>query len=271
MNRFLQTRIGVAPALLCALITCVPQAHADDQTIRNADSEVWGSFGTSLFNYQESVAPPNIPDSDHGWQPSLAGGASYLTSQDFYFALEGSADFGNAAYTGSALIGPNSTTTPLQDTNREVVSSVDGKAGKAFALTNEVMLTPYVEAGFNYWHRDLGQSQQENFQNFDAQVGAMVQVSPIDKLVLTGYGSVGPTFAARMRSSGQNYDLGGSTMYKAGGKVAYGLTPRLDVFTTLDYEAFRYGQSPVLLDGSSEPGSRTQETTIRVGVGYHFK
>jgi hypothetical protein len=272
MSRLLQTRLGTAFVSFCALVAIASPARADDQTIRNADSEVWGAFGTSLFNYQEEIGAPNIPDSEHGWLPSLAVGASYLTSQDFYFALDGAANFGNAHYNGSIL----DTNTgffdiPFQDTTREVVSTVDGKAGKAIALSNEVMLTPYAEVGFRYWHRDLGQGQTENYQNFDAQAGLMVQVSPINKLVLMGYGSVGPTFAARMRTAGEDYYLGGSGMYKVGGKVAYGLTPRLDVFTTVDYDAFRYGESPLLADGSLEPSSKTEETTVRVGLGYHFK
>jgi hypothetical protein len=59
-------------------------------------------------------------------------------------------------------------------------------------------------------------------------------------------------------------------MYKFGGKIGYGLSKQIELFTTLDYDHFRYGQSPLAADSSSEPKSKTEDTTLRMGLGYRF-
>ncbi len=58
---------------------------------------------------------------------------------------------------------------------------------------------------------------------------------------------------------------------KLGGKVGYDLTQRFEIFTTFDYDAFRYGASAESAAGLYEPNSHTEETTERIGLAYHFK
>ena len=272
MNRRLHIAATTLCTALCTLVFLPSPAKADISSIRSSNSEIWGSVGGSFLNYKEQLYAPDIPDSEHGWTPTIGAGLDYMTNNNWYFALEGSVSFGDDQYNGSYY--DNNTgyyDIPAQTTTNETISKVDGKVGKGFALGSHVMLTPYAELGFRYWDRAIP-GNTEDYQNFDMLGGLMFQVAPINSLILTAYGAAGTTFGAQMKSSlsGDTYDLGNSGMYKLGGKIAYLFTPRWDVFTALDYDAFRFMQSPVQNDGSYEPSSKTEETTLRVGIGYHF-
>jgi hypothetical protein len=272
MSRYLQTNIRMAVIAVCALAFS-SQARADVQTIRSSDNAFWGSVGTSFLNYQETITSPSIPDSEHGWIPSFAAGASVLTNSNLYLSLDGSYATGDAHYNGAQVNTLTLAETPYQGTTRESISTVDGKIGEGFAFGNIMMLTPYVDLGFRYWDRNLGQGQVEDYQNFDALAGLMLQVSPTNRLVLSAYGSAGTTFSASMKASidGNTYNLGSAGVYKIGAKAGFDVTPRVELFTTLDYDHFRFAQSSLAADGYLEPGSGTEDTTARVGLAYHFR
>ena len=269
--------MGTALVAFCALVISAPQAKADIQAIRNSDSEVWGSAGMSLFNYAEQIYAPNIPDSEHGWTPTIDAGVDYMTNSNWYYAFEGGVSFGSDHYNGSIFdFNTNHYDIPFQGSTNETIGNVDGKVGHGFALGSMVMLTPYGELGYRYWDRSLGAGQDETYHNFDMLGGLMLQVAPTSRLILTGYGSAGTTFGGNMhaQATGDTYDLGNFAMYKFGGKVGFDLTKRWEIFTALDYDAFRYMKSPTVFNtnfSSFEPSSKTEDTTLRVGLGYHFR
>ncbi|MDR3424150.1 MAG: hypothetical protein P4M13_03600 [Alphaproteobacteria bacterium] len=268
MKRFFQTRLCGTFVVLCALTFGPMSARADIQTIRDSDSSVWGAFGPSFLNYKEPAEAPNLPDSEHGELPSLAAGLGYRGYKDLYFALEGSASFGDANYNGAYYYYP---TVPFTGTTHEKIATVDGKIGKGFVLGRGAMLTPYLELGYRYWDRNFGDGDVEDYQNYDTLAGLMLQISPTPRLILSAYGSAGTTFGGQMDASPYTFKLGDSGIYKIGGKVGFDLTRKLEIFTTLDYDHFRYGQSPTAADGSYEPNSATEDTTVRVGLGYHYR
>ena len=262
-------------SILGAFVAFAQPARADMATLRSLDNGVWLSAGTSLLGYQEYIPPSDgLSDSEHGWLTSAAAGASTLLggeghglANNLYLAGEGSISFGNANYNGAYI----NSSVPLHSTTNETITTIDGKIGKGFALADSAMLIPYVELGYRYWKRDLGGGQVENYQNFDTLGGMMLQISPIDRLLLSVYGSAGTTLAARMQSPTDDFNLGNAGMYKFGGKIGYGLTQHIELFTTLDYDHFRYAQSPILSDRYYEPSSQTSDTAWRVGLGYHFR
>ncbi len=255
-------------AFLC-LVTYA--AHADTSAIRSENNAIWIAGGESLFSYQESVTP--LPDSEHGWLGSVAGGASMMTNNNIYLDLDGSVNWGDAHYNGAYF---NAPATSLQGTTSESITNIDGKVGKGFPLGGMVMLTPYLDLGYRYWDRNLGAGQTEDYQNFDSLGGLMFQIAPISKLVLTAYGAVGTTFGSKMTTDSTDFDLGSAGVYKAGFKAGYLVIPKLEVFGTLDYDHFRYAQSQPQYDATingyaQEPGSHTEDTALRLGVAYHFK
>ena len=265
MRRVLPSGLYAAFAVFCVFAFMSCAAKADIQTIRSADSALWGSFGTSFFNYKESITP--IPDREHGWIPSCAAGMSNMTDSNLYIALEGTTTYGDAAYKGAEFYHP---TVPLQGTTSETISTVDGKLGKGFAFGSRTMLVPYAELGFRYWDRNLTGSQVENYQNFSFLGGTMLQVAPTKRIILSAYGAAGTTFAAQMKTGGHSYTLGNAGAYKLGGKLGFNLTPRVELFTSLDFDHFRYVQSGVVA-GAFEPSSGTSDTAWRVGLSYHLK
>jgi hypothetical protein len=273
MITYSKMRISGTLLSICALMLIPSTGRASIQTIRDSNTEIWGSVGVSLFNYQELISAPDIPDSEHGWNPSLAVGMDYMSLKgNWYFASEFSDTFGNAHYNGSALdFATGNYDIPVQGKTKESMDSLDAKFGKGVVLGRSIMLTPYAEVGYHHWGRKLNSFQTEDYDNLDVLGGLMLQGTPIRRLILTGYVSAGPTLAPTMKTSGQTYSLGSTAMYKLGAKIAYDVTKQVELFTALDYDAFRYTQSPAQADGSFEPTSKTEDTTLRVGVGYHFR
>jgi hypothetical protein len=254
-------------------VMAVP-ATADNQTLRSADNAVWLSGGGSFFNYKEPSVAPNLPDSERGELGSVAAGASVLGSgnalglaKNLYAAIETTGSFGDAHYNGAYFYYP---TVALQGTTSETIWTVDGKLGRAFPLGNVAMLIPYGELGYRYWNRDLGGGQTEEYQNGNILGGVMLQLSPAERWILSAYGAGGTTFAPQMQTDGTTYDLGLSGMYKIGAKIGFDVTPKVELFSTLDYDHFSYGKSSVIA-GAYEPNSHTEDTAVRVGAAYHFR
>ena len=248
-----------------------------DTALFRFNNTAWVAAGTSFNNYKETVSP--IPDSERGWLPSVAGGVDYMTNSNLYLSVDASGAFGNEHYNG-AVYDSNTNTydIPYQTRTNETVATVDGKVGQGFYVSNRVMLIPYGDLGFRYWDRDLGQGQDEKYQTMMALGGLMLEIAPTDRLVLSGYASGGTTFFNRMTTSGNAYQLGSAGVEKVGAKIGYDLTRKVELFTTLDYGHFHNGRSQnntEIINNveyiSDEPGSRTSDTTMRVGLGYHFR
>ena len=247
------------------LFASAGSSKADVQTIRSSNSAIWGSLGSSFINYKEPVTP--IPDSQRGWLVSGAAGVSYMTNSNMYFAVEGSVSDGDDRYRGAYYYYPN---VPLEATTHETVTNIDFKIGQGFALGRSVLLTPYFDLGYRYWTRELSAAQVEDYSHFAALGGAMVQVSPLDRLVLSAYGAAGVTMGPKMEADGDEYELGSAGIYKVGAKIGYNLTSKVEVFSTLDFDHFRYVKSGVV-NGSYEPSSFSNDTAVRFGMAYHFR
>jgi hypothetical protein len=251
--------------VVCALAFSPNAARANVGTISDSNNAYWASVGTSMLNYKESVQP--IPDGQRGWIPSVGVGGSYMGNKGLYFALDSSVSFGNDHYKGSLIATPS---VLHERTTQAVITTIDGKLGQGFILGQNTMIVPYVNVGFRYWDRKLSNLQVEDYQNFTVLGGAMLQYSPMDRLVLTTYGAAGMTLSAQMRTAGVTYDLDSAGIYKLGGKIGYNLTQRLELFTSLDFDHFQYVKSSVN-NGIYEPSSFTSDAAVRLGLSYHIK
>jgi hypothetical protein len=266
-------------AAFCALALFPASAKADIDTIRGSNTTVWGSVGAALENYKEPLTP--IPDSQHAWLPSLDAGIGYMGNlrniSNVYLAAEGSVSLGGDHYNGADYDSKTGKyDIPAQMNTHAIITEIDGKIGKGYAIGNCLMATPYLDLGFRTWDRNLGNGDSEDYRNFEALGGALLQFSPTSSLVISAYGAAGETFGAHMDTDNTNFSLGSMGIYKLGGKINYGLTPRFDIFTSLDFEHFRYANSPVEYDAVQngyyiEPSSFTDNTAVRIGVAYHFK
>jgi hypothetical protein len=240
--------------------TEVPENWNNDTSLFHFNNTAWGSAGTEFLNFKRYGLTGST--SDRGWMPSIEGGASYATHDNLYFELDGSDTFDNVTHHA-----------PVQTTVRETTYTADGKIGQGFYVANpSVMLIPYVDVGYRHWTRNNSNGATEQyFHNFATMGGLMVEATPNDRIFLAAYGAGGTTLGAQMTSGGDSYKLGSSGVYDVGGKVGFNLTQRIELFSTLDYLHFRYGQSSINSDNTVESSSATNETTVRVGLGYHFR
>lgn len=259
-------RVLAALLALTSLSSVAEGANRPDP-LKSANNEFWLAAGGTFLNYKEPLTPPNLPDSERDWLPSIAGGASLMMNKGFYLAADADLYFGDATYRGAYLATP---TVPLTSTTQETTYSVNGRVGWGFHMGQSLMFTPYVEMGMRNWRRELSAAQVETYNHFDALAGAMFQYAPTDTLVFTVYGGAGTTLNANMRYGGYTYKLGETLLWRAGTKIAYNISPRYEIFSTFSYQHFRYGQSPVQPNFTYEPSSFTNEATARIGFGYKF-
>jgi hypothetical protein len=277
--KFVQSNAAIAA--ICAVAFFPAIAKADVGTIIASNSEAWASVGAESLNYKEAVSP--VPDADRGVVPSFAAGVDYMTDSGLYLAGQATASFGGAGYFGATVDYPGAPEVPYEGNTHERIITIDGKIGQGFVLGPSAMITPYGDLGFRYWRRNLGDGDTEEYHHLAALAGGMLQFSPTNRLVFTGYGAAGVTFGTHMRDSyGINYSLGPAGIFEVGGKIGYDLTQRWELFTSLDFEHFRYVQSPQEADPvdsaiydepvtAQEPGSFTNETSMRLGIAYHLK
>lgn len=263
MRPTLKPGFGLVGFVFC-LLALPHAAKADLRSIYASNNAVWAAGGGSLLNYKESVTP--LPNSQHGWLPSFSAGAGYMGQNGLYLAVQGSLSDGNDLYHGSYQSSPS---VPIQATTHQTIASVGGKAGMAFALADALLLTPYVDVGFRFWRRELSENQIERYHHFEALAGALLQASPIERVVFSLYGAGGGTFGGRMKADADTYHLGSAGVYKAGARLGYAMTQRLEIFTSMDFNHFRYVKSGIV-NGAYEPSSGTNETAFRVGLSYHF-
>jgi hypothetical protein len=219
-------------------------------------------------------------DSEKGWVPgvqltgSVMGcwlGFQNVYAMARYTYLNGHTDY----WAGGGPV--------TRNVDGAVVSTGDFRLGKGFDVGTNWMLTPYVGAGLQQWDRDLSNAHgpfgyHEAYKHDYVGAGLLVQVSPISRLVLSANGLVGSTFDAKMVAT-QNggfpippwtFGLGSSVIYMAGLAADYALTANLHVNIGVDYVDYKYGRSAFNPFGFFEPDSRTQNWTVKGGLGWSW-
>jgi len=155
------------------------------------------------------------------------------------------------------------------------ISDYSLRWGKGFALDGAFMITPYGE---------LGRHEQQSKFHFDSTythswygAGTLVQYSPFSRLVFTANALVGRTFAAdydQNGPSGFSGSLGDSNLYKAGLSTDYAFTKNFHGNVGVDYTSFKYGSSATHRASNGRltwmPESQTDDTTLKIGIGYAF-
>jgi hypothetical protein len=246
------------------------------------DTQVW--YGPEIINpAPQGFGPAGVPlDGEKGWVPGLRATGAYMEEIGPICNLYVSGSFswinGHTNYWASA--GP-----ALSNVDGATVENSDVRLGIGFNVGPNGMITPYLGGGSRWWDRLLSGpfGYNEVYKHDYAGVGLLVQYSPAPRWVLSANGLVGGTFDASQVSSLTpegattvcvcTFPLGSSTIYKAGGSVDYAMTEHLHANAGIDYTYFKYGQSPVVVSGPFaflEPNSKTSDTTLSVGLGYHW-
>lgn len=302
---------AAAIAIAAALSNAAMAAEAPASTwgdIVNANNQVSLDFIDTNFNYEEfndtSRSPffgAGILDSEMGWVPGLSVSGSLMRNwfvDNIYLYGQFSWSRGKTNYTGSPSQ-PLFAAVPgvfgsLVGRDGAYITDFDFRSGKGFAIQPNVMLTPFLGAGWHDWDRRVNLG--ENYTNGYAGGGLLLQFSPFSRFVVSADGLIGGTFASHISVAGTpiaitatgaplqrgfSGPLGNSALFMAGLSGDYALTQAIHVNAGLDYVYFRYGESALYPAGclqavgaavgcAYEPSDRTSNLTLKVGLGYGF-
>lgn len=268
------TLAALAALSLSILLACRP-ALADMLDIRKADNGVTLDAGESYLDYAETASGSTL-DTEKGWLPTVGLGFGMLASQNapisnLFFRLDGRASIGSTTYDG-ALCDAFGDCTPYDSSTDDKIYTGTGEIGRAVELGPSLLLTPYAEIGYRYWSRNLKGigGYGEAYENWEGLGGLLLQYSPAQRWVLSLNGAGGTTFAASMKTFGETFSLGNAAIWRAQTKAGYRLTDHIELSLSAEYESFGYGASPVDARGYYEPDSTTHQTTVLLGVAYHF-
>ncbi|MDA8231542.1 MAG: hypothetical protein M0006_09405 [Magnetospirillum sp.] len=266
-------------ALTTALLSCAASASAfaGMNDIRSSDNAVFFSVGGSYMDYWETDATTGrTADSERGWLPTVRAGADVLASnqargplRNLYLHVDTSVSTGSTAYKGALLDG-----TPYSGTTNDTIWTTSGRIGRAFALGSQAMLIPFAELGYRRWDRDVGYT--EIYDNWSMMGGLLAQYSPVAKWVISASAAAGTTFDANMHANGPfnaEFNLGDELTWRVGGQVGYAVTRRLEAITSVELTRLGFGSSPAVATDQGyfyEPNSQTYQTTLMVGLAYHF-
>jgi len=260
-------------------------ALADTSDIKAANNQVGFQLVSTNVDYTETgdgvLTPSGTLDTEKGAVPGYA--LSISTMQDRwlgndYIEAEYDNSSGNTEYVGG-LIGPPATPYgSAVGTSGATLINYSARYGKGYMVRNEFMLTPFIELGHHEW--DRGANYGEIYTHNYFGIGALGQYSPVSRLVLSANAMTGSTFGSYITvNSGPGLNgfsgaLGNSSLYKVGAGADYAFAQDLHGEIGVDYTSFNYGISAVYPVGGGfvgwEPDSKTNYTTVKIGLGYGF-
>lgn len=242
------------------------------------------SISTNL-NYTETGngqlgSPTGTLDTETGPVPGRAYYLSEMVDVLFgndYFKVAYDQSSGYTNYIGGNLGPPSTPYGSVVSTSGAILTNYSVRYGKGFANQSLSMFTPYIEFGSHKWER--GVNYGEIYSNTYYGYGLMAQYLIANKLVFSVDAMYGHTTQSAITVTsgpqivGFSGALGNSDMYKVGASLDWAVAQRLHVTAGADYTTFNYGISATYPSGSSvawEPDSKTNYTTVRVGLGWGF-
>jgi hypothetical protein len=176
------------------------------------------------------------------------------------------------------------------------IQSLDSRIGRSFGLGSKMEMTPYFGIGIRHWTRDSSALPQggylENYRHSYLGGGVLLQFSPANRWVFSGYGFGGTTFDSHLDIPNYpvpqviprafTFTLGNDTMWMAGASLDQAIARHWHLNGGADWAHFNYGQSAsavgvvpvapgvVRLISVLEPDSRTLNMTVKAGLGFSF-
>ena len=256
--------------------SCAVQAGTDD--IKVANNQIGFQMVSTNVDYAETGgqngAAAGLMDTENGHVGGFSLWARLMKDEYFknsYFEISYTRHSGNTQYLGS-YIGSNQPYGSVESSDSATMNDYSVSFGKGFVLSSQVMLTPYLQLGHHQWDRGLG-SYSETYSNGYYGVGAMLQYSPVQKLVFTANALVGNTYSSNIDTTTADLpsaNLGNSSLTRFGVAVDYAFNNRVHVNAGYDRTRFNYGISGVNAYGYYEPNSSTAYNTFSVGLSYAF-
>jgi hypothetical protein len=221
------------------------------------------------------LPPGTFVDSEKGWSPGIGIKASVMRDWflgNDYLSVEASYSKGRTDYMQGPALGV------VYQTHDAEFTDFAFRWGKGFAVSPNVMITPFVEYGYHQWVRSVNAG--ETYEHQYAGGGVLLQYAATQALVLGASGFVGSTIDPNISIAANpganlavdNLGLGTSLIWRVGGSFDYALTRAWHVSGSVDYTDFRYGASTTVpaLGPGYEPMSKSFVTTAKLGIGYSW-
>ncbi|HUN50713.1 MAG TPA: hypothetical protein VMU42_06335 [Candidatus Sulfotelmatobacter sp.] len=266
-------------ALAAAGLAWPVAAPADMYDLRQSDNDIAVETGVTRFQYRETVGG-SVLDSEKSYLPTVTLSGRILTDaqapgllQNLYLELHEQGAFGTANYVGSLQDG-----TPFDGSTSERILNFSARFGHGFEIGGNAMLVAFGDIGYRDWSRNLQGpgGYGEEYGNTEAMAGLLGQISPLPRLVLSLEGAGGLTFRSSMTAGAPfnaTFDLGSEPTWRTGGRIGYAITKSLEITGSADYTRLKFGASRLVdtaVGPAFEPDSSTQETTVQLGLAYHF-
>jgi hypothetical protein len=263
------------PLAFVGLLALVPAANAGDFDILNSNNQIAAQFVATNFDYLETFGGTKL-DSEGGWVSGVGGSFTWqghLITNNLYFNAQYSYINGKTDYVGSFQGG---TYGSVRQKDGATVNDFDVRIGKGFEIQPNFQLTPYFGVGYHDWQRAVNTG--EEYSHAYVGAGLLVQWNPLARLVLSAHGLVGGTFDSQVIVHtipgpggivGSTLALGGADTERVGLSGDYAVTSHIHLNAGVEWVHFSYGKSNPDPTGTYfEPDSRTNNTTVKVGVGY---
>jgi opacity protein-like surface antigen len=270
--------------MVIAGLSGISSAIADTSDIKTSNNQVGFQLISTNVDYTETGngilgSQTGTLDTERGPVPGSAVSISAMKDLwlgNDYIEAEYDHSSGYTEYVGG-LLGPSPTPYgSVVSTSGATLTNYSARYGAGYMVRDSFMLTPYAEFGHHEWDRgvNLGELYTHNYYG----IGALGQYSPASGLVLSAnatfasYITVNPTPGPG--GGGFSGSLGNSVLYRIGAGADYAFAQNLHGTIGVDYTSFSYGISAVYPVGGGyvawEPDSKTNYTTVRIGLGYGF-
>lgn len=254
-------------------------ALADTQALVNANNEIGIAAMGSLTNYQENVTP-GPSDTESGWTPGVMAKGSYMGSvagvRNLYSQVKLTYATGPIAYMGAVFNPSTGAVSPYDATDRSAMYRVTGRIGKGFSLDSNLMVTPYVAAGYQHWNRHLvgPYGYTEDYSSPLFGLGVKGQYALNASLVLGVNAEYLAVAGGRMTPNLYQGALGTAHFGTTGEEVLgvdadYRLLQHVHLFGGVGYTHYNY-TGGLLRHGYYEPSSATNLFEADAGVAYAF-
>lgn len=273
--------------MVVAGLSGISAAFAGTSDIKVSNNQLGFQLISTNVDYTETGngilgSRTGILDTERGPVPGSAVSISAMKDWwlgNDYIEAEYDQASGYTEYVGGYLSPP----TPygsVVGTSGATLTNYSARYGTGYKIRNSFMLTPYAEFGHHEWNRGVntGELYTHNYYG----IGALGQYSPVGGLVLSANVMLGKTYASYITvnptsgagGGGFSGALGNSALYRIGAGADYLFAQNLHGTIGVDYTGFSYGISNVYSVGSGyvawEPDSKTNYTTVRIGLGYGF-
>ena len=205
-------------------------------TIVQSNNEVGLGLLGAYSNFKQSDGALSL----NGWMP---GGAAYVKAmrnlagiQHWYFSLHDQYSQGTTHQSGGA-----------SDSGYEHQNEAYLRLGKGFALAPQMMLTPYIQYGYQYQNRNLGGGEHFSLRNQLAGVGLLAQYAYTPRLVLSANvnvdGTINPELDAHSVDTSSHTRLGTRAIEQVSLGADYRLSGHFHTFAKVGYGHRDYGHS----------------------------